>query len=207
MRRSGTPLIPTQPPFARPVLAPRLPAQLDDLLQLASLRHIPFLIWNASSDQLVPLPGPQEQAQGFDDLGYRYEFDVFAPAEHLTLAVHDQYAPAAQFLGDAAVKRDPAHVSYVRNPTMDFPAAGTTADHAYWLSAIALREGGGDAPLGTLDAVSGGIPERRRARGRDAARRRVAGRWQPRDARVHVAGTRLGPARRRRRSRAPTRCR
>ena len=127
--------------------------------QLASLRHIPFLIWNASGDQLVPLPGPQQQAQGFDDLGYRYEFDVFSPAEHLTLAIHDQFAPAAQFLGDAAVKRDPAHVSYVRNPTMDFPDAGTTADHAYWLSAIALREGGGDAPLGTLDAVSGGIPE------------------------------------------------
>ena len=57
------------------------------------------------------------------------------------------------------MKRDPAHVSYVRNPTMDFPTAGTTADHAYWLSAIGVREGGGEAPLGTLDAVSGGIPE------------------------------------------------
>ena len=125
---------------------------------LASLRHIPFLIWNASSDQLVPLPGPQRQAQGFDDLGYRYEFDVFAPADHFTLAIHDQYAPAAEFLGDAAVDRDPAHVTYVRNPTMDFSDAGTRADHAYWLSAIAVRAGGGDAPLGTLDAVSGGIP-------------------------------------------------
>jgi predicted esterase len=127
--------------------------------QLASLRHIPFLIWNASSDQLVPLPGPQRQAQGFDDLGYRSEFDVFSPADHFTLAIHDQYAPAAEFLGDAAVGRDPARVSYVRNPTMDFADAGTTADHAYWLSAIALREGSGDAPLGTLDAGSGGIPK------------------------------------------------
>ena len=126
--------------------------------QLASLRHIPFLIWNASSDQLVPLPGPQRQAQGFDDLGYRYEFDVYSPADHFTLALHDQYAPAAEFLGDAAVDRDPAHVTYVRNPTMDFADAGTRADHAYWLSAIALRAADGSAPLGTLDAVSGGIP-------------------------------------------------
>jgi hypothetical protein len=125
--------------------------------QLGSLRNVPFLIWNAAGDQLVPLPGPQRQAQGFDELGYRYEFDVFAPAEHLTLAVHDQYAPAAAFLGDAAVDRDPAHITYVRNPTMDFPAAGTTADHAYWLSGIALRSGGGDAPLGSVDARSEGF--------------------------------------------------
>src|SRR5690349_5739563 len=133
-------------------------ARSNTFRMLASLRHIPFLIWNASADQLVPLPGPQQQADGFDALGYRYEFDVFSPAEHLTLAFHDQYAPAAEFLGDAAVDRDPAHVTYVRNPTMDFADAGTRADHAYWLSAIAVRDGAGDAPLGTLDGVTGGIP-------------------------------------------------
>jgi hypothetical protein len=125
--------------------------------QLASLRHIPFLIWDAVQDELVPYPGPVRQAQGFDDLGYRYEFDSFAPAEHLTLAVHDQFAPAAAFLGDARVVRDPPHVTYVRNPTMDFRADGTTADHAYWLSAIALRNGGGSAPLGSVDARSAGF--------------------------------------------------
>ena len=65
-------------------------------------------------------------------------------------------APAARFLGDAAVNRDPAHVTFVRNPTMDFPADGTTADHAYWLSGIALRDSSGTAPLGTLDARSSG---------------------------------------------------
>ena len=61
---------------------------------LASLRNIPFLIWNASAaTSSSRSPGPQQQAQGFDDLGYRYEFDVFAPAEHLTLAINDQFAP------------------------------------------------------------------------------------------------------------------
>ena len=122
--------------------------------QLASVRHIPFLIWDASADELVPLAGAQQQADGFDALGYRYEFDVFSPAEHLTLAVHDQFAPAAAFLGDAAVVRDPAHVTFVRNPTMDFPDDGTVADHAYWLSGVAVRSGTGDGALGTVDAVS-----------------------------------------------------
>jgi hypothetical protein len=73
--------------------------------------------------------------------------------------VHDQYAPAASFLGDARVVRDPAHVTYVRNPTMDFPADATTADHAYWLSGIALRDGSGAAPLGSADARSQGFGE------------------------------------------------
>ncbi|MEO8687950.1 MAG: glucodextranase DOMON-like domain-containing protein [Solirubrobacteraceae bacterium] len=129
-------------------------AQSNTFRQLASLRNIPFLIWNAASDELVPYAGPKAQAGEFDRLDYRYEFDTFAPAEHLTLAVHDQYQPAADYLADARVDRDPAHVTYVRNPTMDFPSVGTTADHAYWLSGIALRAGGGAAPLGTVDARS-----------------------------------------------------
>ena len=124
---------------------------------LASVRNIPFLIWNAASDELVPYAGAVAQAQTFDDLGYRYEFDTFAPAEHLTLAVHDQFQPAADFLGDASVDRNPPHVTYVRNPTMDFAADGTTADHAYWLSGIGLRDGSGGAPLGSVDALSLGF--------------------------------------------------
>jgi predicted esterase len=125
--------------------------------QLASLRNVPFLIWDGVQDELVPYPGPVKQAQGFDDLGYRYEFDSFATAEHLTLAANDQFAPAARFLGNPKVERNPPHVTYVRNPTMDFAKDRTTADHAYWLSAIRLRVGSGSAPLGTVDARSRGF--------------------------------------------------
>ena len=124
---------------------------------LASLRNVPFLIWNAVQDELVPYPGPVQQAQTFDDLGYRYIFDSFAPAEHLTLAIHDQFQPAADFLGSTKVNRNPAHVTYVRNPTMDFPGVKTVADHAYWLSDVRLRDGSGDAPLGTIDVRSRGF--------------------------------------------------
>ncbi len=66
---------------------------------LASVRNIPFLIWNGSQDELVPVAGPVAQAQTFDDLGYRYRFDLFTSADHFALAVNDQYAPAAAFLG------------------------------------------------------------------------------------------------------------
>lgn len=58
-------------------------------------------------------------------------FDLFTTADHFALAVNDRHAPVASFLGTFEVRRNPAHVSYVVNPKMDFPAAGTVADHAY----------------------------------------------------------------------------
>jgi pimeloyl-ACP methyl ester carboxylesterase len=125
---------------------------------LASVRNIPFLIWDATADQLVPVPGPVKQAQTFDDLGYRYTFDLFAPpVDHLMLAANDEYAPAAKFLGTAKVDRNPPHVTYVVNPTMDFPKDATVADHAYWLSGMKLRDVSGEAPLGQIDARSEGF--------------------------------------------------
>ena len=125
---------------------------------LASVRNVPFLIWDGTNDELVPVPGPVAQAQTFDDLGYRYAFDLFAPpVDHLMLAANDEYAPAAKFLGTARVDRNPAHVTYVVNPTMDFARDGTVADHAYWLSGMRLRDGSGAAPLGQIDARSQGF--------------------------------------------------
>ena len=124
---------------------------------LASVRNVPFLIWDGAQDELVPLPGPVAQAKTFDDLGYRYAFDVFASADHFALASNDSYQPAADFLGAQRVKRNPAHVTYVVNPTMDFANRDTVADHAYWLSGLRLRDTTGNAPLGQLDAVSGGF--------------------------------------------------
>ncbi len=124
---------------------------------LASVRNVPFLIWDGAEDELVPVPGPVTQAQTFDDLGYRYTFDLFTTADHFALAVEDQYSPAAAFLGTHRVRRDPPHVSYVVNPTMDFAGAGTVADHAYWLSGLRLRSSTGSAPLGEIDARSEGF--------------------------------------------------
>ncbi|MGH2965236.1 MAG: alpha/beta hydrolase-fold protein [Solirubrobacterales bacterium] len=124
---------------------------------LASVRNIPFLIWDGSEDELVPVASAVAQAQTFDDLGYRYTFDLFTTADHFTFAIEDQYAPAAAFLGTQRVRRSPPHVSYVVNPKMDFAGAGTVADHAYWLSGLRLRNSTGSAPLGQVDARSEGF--------------------------------------------------
>jgi hypothetical protein len=124
---------------------------------LPSLRHVPFLMWVGSTDQLVPITGTTAQAQGFDALGYRYIFDVFSPADHFALAVNDQFGPAADFLGTDRVVRDPAHVTYVVNPKMDFPEVRTVADHAYWLSNLRVRDASGEEPRGLIDVRSEGF--------------------------------------------------
>jgi dienelactone hydrolase len=124
---------------------------------LASLRNIPFLIWNAAQDELVPVASAQAQADAFDSLAYRYEFDLYNPADHFALALNDSYAPAAAFLGTTEVDRDPPHVTHAYNPTMDFADGDLKADHAYWLSDITLRNGSGSAPLGTIDVRSHGF--------------------------------------------------
>jgi hypothetical protein len=124
---------------------------------LPSVRNIPFLIWDETTDELVPIAGVLQQVSKFDSLGYRYEFDQFQVGEHLTLSLNDEYAPAAAFLGTEDVNRNPAHVTYVYNPTMDFPADGTTAGHAYWVYGVTLREGSGTTPLGEVDVRSHGF--------------------------------------------------
>jgi hypothetical protein len=124
---------------------------------LASVRNVPFLIWDETTDELVPIAGVLEQVKTFDELGYRYEFDQFQAGEHLTLALNDEYAPAAAFLGTETIDPDPAHVTYVYNPTMDFATDGTAAGHAYWVYGVALREAGTTAPLGKVDVRSHGF--------------------------------------------------
>jgi hypothetical protein len=124
---------------------------------LPSLRNVPFLIWDETTDELVPIAGVLEQVNTFDSLGYRYEFDQFQAGEHLTLALNDEYAPAAAFLGTETIDRDPPHVTYVYNPTMDFPSDGTAAGHAYWVYGVTLRESGGSDPLGEVDIRSQGF--------------------------------------------------
>jgi hypothetical protein len=121
---------------------------------LPALRNVPVLMWSTATDEEVPAPEYLGTATSLLGLGYRYELDVFAPGEHNSFAVIDQYAPAAAFLGTARVDRDPAHVTYVVNPASDYPALGLVTDHAYWLSGLRVAAG---AKTGTIDAASGGF--------------------------------------------------
>ena len=119
-----------------------------------NLRNLPVLMWNMVADEEVPIPGPVQTAMSLDSLGYRYELDEFAPGEHNTFALNDEYGPAAGFLADDPVARNPAHVTFSVDPALDFPSYGLVADHAYWISGLRVRQTGSN---GSIDAFSHGL--------------------------------------------------
>ena len=136
-----------QPTVGRPASASgyrppnRQPGGNQSLTQrmLASVRNVPFLIWDETTDELVPISGVLEQVNTFDALGYRYEFDQFQAGDHLTLAINDEFAPAAAFLGTDTVQPTrrtsptPTTRRWTSRPT------GRRAGHAYWVYNVSLR--------------------------------------------------------------------
>jgi len=125
--------------------------------QTPSLRNVPILMWNGQADELVPPSSYLPTANALDALGYRYTLDVFQPGEHNSLAINDEYAPAAAFLGDARVDRSPPHVTFAANPSIDYPKLHFVADHAYWVSAVRLRDASGSDKIGLVDVRSHGF--------------------------------------------------
>ncbi|HEY2773556.1 MAG TPA: prolyl oligopeptidase family serine peptidase [Candidatus Binatia bacterium] len=135
-------------------------------LWLENARNLPYLNLAASTDELVPLVGPRAQnlgapeygIQGFDQLGYRFRFLVFAPCDHLALALVDNYPMAADFLGDAKVDRNPPHVTFAYVPGADDTTLGLVHDHAYWVSGVRVADvSSGSTAKGVVDAISHGF--------------------------------------------------
>ena len=119
-----------------------------------NFRNLPILMWNMVADEEVPISGPEQTASALDGLGYRYELDEFSPGEHNTFALNDEYGPAAAFLADDTLERNPAHVTYAIDPSLDFPRFGFVPDHAYWVSGMTVRTPGS---IGSIDAFSRGF--------------------------------------------------
>jgi predicted esterase len=138
---------------------------------LASLRNVPVLMWNNVGDELVNDAEYNATATQLDSLGYRYEIHAHQPCahpdcsalfpNHLQLAINDQYAPAAAFLGSTKVERNPAHVTYVLDAARNHANLGVVGDHAYWVSGLTVRDpsanGAGNDPGGQIDAISHGF--------------------------------------------------
>jgi Prolyl oligopeptidase family len=120
---------------------------------LDNVRNIPFFIWNGAADELVPVAGTVTHADRLAELGYRFVQDVFT-ADHFLLSEVDDWSRGAEFLGDAAVDRDPAHVTFRVMPGADYPELGLVHDHAYWVWDVRMRDEVGDPSTGLVDARS-----------------------------------------------------
>ena len=157
---------PLQPTGAAQGERPRHEGEVTNTnVWLENARNVPYLNVVAGQDEFVPYPGtyaqnlgmPQAGIRGFEQLGYRYRFVTYTPAEHATLAILSYDVPmAASFLGDARVDRDPTHVTFTYAPGTDDRRLGLVHNHAYWVSSVELADParGTPIPKATVDAVS-----------------------------------------------------
>jgi pimeloyl-ACP methyl ester carboxylesterase len=121
---------------------------------LPSLRNVPMLAWNATADELVPITDTVPNTQAMTADGLRFVEDLYTVSDHLTLATNDQYGPGAAFLGTHRINRNPAHVTYVVDPSGDSTLGKVVANHAYWLSGLSVRK---SSAIGTIDVRSLGF--------------------------------------------------
>jgi pimeloyl-ACP methyl ester carboxylesterase len=140
--------------FARGFSVVGIPGTVND--QLPSLRNTPILAWNSGADELVRIDESEQAVADLTAAGLRFVEDLFPIADHLTLATNDEYGKGADWLGSHRVDRDPAHVTYVVDPTEDSSEASVVANHAYWASRLSVRDPK-KSPTGTFDARSEGF--------------------------------------------------
>lgn len=146
------------------------PEGLEDLtnLYLENARHLPYMNLVALEDEASHftmtraqnLGAPEVGVKGFDQHGYRFHFLVYEAAEHLTLFLLDDFPTARDFLSDALVDRDPAHVTFAYIPASDNTELGLIHNHAYWVSGLGLNNSDWDKrqmeypPKGFIDVFS-----------------------------------------------------
>jgi pimeloyl-ACP methyl ester carboxylesterase len=136
--------------FARAVPIVASTSTSDNTKRLPSFRNLPVQTWSSALDELQPVVDTEETTAALGDLGLRFGAFRFNTWDHLTPSTNDWYPPAAEFLGEHRVDRDPAHVTYVIDTEPDNPARGVVADHAYWLSGLKPRS----EQVGTIDVRS-----------------------------------------------------
>lgn len=132
---------------------------------LDNIRHVPLLMWNAVQDELVDFRGVLATHGRLDELGYRHEFAPFefqiGDFKHGVLAGLDEWDRGRDFLdgafiGEATVERQPARVTYTRDPALDVSPLGLVPDGAYWISRVSVADGN---DTGHVEAFSEGLGE------------------------------------------------
>lgn len=126
----------------------------DMLPMVPALRHVRYFAWHAAGDELNWYACTRRIIDGIDAAGYRYELWTF-PYEHVApVVLNNSYQEVVEWMGDARLERNPAHVTYVLSSTlMHDPEMGLDANRAYWVSGLALREQV-DTALGSIDVRS-----------------------------------------------------
>ena len=112
---------------------------------VGNFRHMPFVVFEGTDDELVPFTGPMAQTNTMLANTQPFRFYLYDGYEHFTFAITDEWSLGADYLGGARRVTHPARVTYTRlpclDPTMWNPDYGHAATGAYWVNEIELRDG------------------------------------------------------------------
>lgn len=105
--------------------------------------NLPFEINNGGVDELVPAPGPIEQAQTFREFGNPHLFYFYPGADHFALILGDEWGHTRDWM-ERFPRRDETatEVRFKRYPSMDLPQHGLRFDGAYWVDGMTVRSPG-----------------------------------------------------------------
>lgn len=109
---------------------------------VGNMQHVPSENLYASADELVQINTSLALAQRFDQTGIPYRFYLHAPAEHLTLIALDNWQKEADASAAWTLVKNPAHVVYRTDSSLDSVQYGIRHDKAYWVSNIRARSAG-----------------------------------------------------------------
>lgn len=111
--------------------------------------NLPYVIFQGTNDELVPVSGVTRQAVRLAELGYRYREYVFPGYEHYTFAIMDEWVEGARYFDQFRRDPNPRSVSYSITPGMEDVAEtvqtnGTPFDFhfdgAYWTSELEVYD-------------------------------------------------------------------
>jgi dienelactone hydrolase len=122
---------------------------------LDGTRNVPMAMLYAGADELVWANHAGALMRRYTDLGYEHVMWFHPGAEHLTLALLDNWIKEADWSAKRTRVTHPSHVSYRTNPYLWFTKIGIRQDAAYWVRdirpATPSRERLGDV---TVDLIS-----------------------------------------------------
>lgn len=106
---------------------------------VGNLRNVPTAMLYAGADEVIHVWTALGMKRAFAETDNEYRFYMHPVAEHMTLALLDDWDKEAEYLDGRRLVRDPPRVTYRTATFLDDPAHGIVHDRAYWVSGITGR--------------------------------------------------------------------
>jgi dienelactone hydrolase len=143
---------------ARGVGGSRGERKVDTTPLVENARWLPFFIAHGMADELVPFTSVMEHVERFDELGYRYRFELYPGKDHMVWAGEDGFDTAVEALNRRPRPAAPPRVTFSWYPALSRGDYGIGPTGAWWVRRPAARSAA-DEELARVDAHSHALPE------------------------------------------------